>query len=68
MGYNMPLVELQHFLNDLVHYLPHLGHASNALTQANNPRGYRLTEKRPIDNPNVEGSKRYRRGDGSGRG
>jgi hypothetical protein len=59
----MPLVELKIFLSDLVTVSPHHGRMKNAPTLACNLGGNRLIKQRQLDNPNIEGSKRLRRGE-----
>jgi hypothetical protein len=63
-GYNMPLVDLQNFLNDLVTDSPHLGRARPAPTPSNSQGGGQPTGKRPNDDSMLEASKRWQRGEG----
>jgi hypothetical protein len=44
----MPLVELQNFLNGLVTDSPSLGRAKGAHAPSRNPKGCRLSRKRPL--------------------
>jgi hypothetical protein len=64
----MPLVELQNTLNDLVIDSSHLGRARSTPTPFDSPRGSRLSKKRLVENPKVEGTKRLHRGEGYGFG
>jgi hypothetical protein len=67
-GCILPFVELQHSLDDLVTNSPHLGRVRPAATQSTTHGGGQLTRKRPNDDPLVEASKRWQRGEGSGLG
>jgi hypothetical protein len=50
-GYNMPLVDLQNFLNDLVTDSPHVARARSAPTPSDNHGGNRLSKKGLIESP-----------------
>jgi hypothetical protein len=58
----MPLVELRS-LNDLVTDSHHLAHARSAAKSIDNHGGRRPTKKRPHEDPEVEGTKRFQRGE-----
>jgi hypothetical protein len=67
-GYIMPLVELQNVLNYLVTDLPHLGRARSALTAFDSHGSGQPTKKRPLEEPQVEGTKSFQRCEGFGHG
>jgi uncharacterized membrane protein YgcG len=68
-GYNVQLVELQKFLNDVVTYSPQLGGIRSTVGPSTTPGGGQPTRKRNLDDPLVEASKIWKRnGGGHGRG
>jgi hypothetical protein len=66
-GYNVTLVELQNFLNDVVTYSPELGGMRSTAGPSTTSRGRQHTRKRNSDDPLVGASKIWKRND-SGRG
>jgi hypothetical protein len=65
---NMPLVELQNFLNDLVTDSSHVGRVRSAPTPSNSHGGgSRPPKKRLLDEAHAKGTKRFARCEGSGR-
>jgi ADP-ribose pyrophosphatase YjhB (NUDIX family) len=68
-GYNVQLVELQNFLNDVVTYSPQLGGIRSTVGPSIAPGEGQPTMKRNLDDPLVEASKILKRnGGGRGRG
>jgi hypothetical protein len=68
-GYNVQLVELQNFLNDVVADSPHLGGVRSTTGPSTTPGGGQPTRKRNFDDPLVGASKvRKRNGGRRGRG
>jgi hypothetical protein len=61
--YILPLVEVQNLLNDLVTNSPHSCRVRPTQAPSNN-HGGRPTKKRPNDDPMVDASKRWLRGEG----
>jgi hypothetical protein len=66
-GYNLTLVELQNFLNDIVTNSPELGGIRSTASPSTTPRSGQPTRKRNFDDPLVGASKIWKRNDG-GRG
>jgi hypothetical protein len=56
-GYNVQLVELQNFVNDVVTDSPHLGGVRSTTGPSTTPRGGQPTTKRNLDDPLVGASK-----------
>jgi hypothetical protein len=68
-GYNVQLVELQNFLNDVVNDSPHLGGVRSRAGPSTAPGGGQPTKKRNFDEPLVRASDIWKRnGGGRGRG
>jgi hypothetical protein len=66
-GYNVKLVELQNFLNDVVTDSPQLGGMRSTTRPSTTPGGGQPTRKRNFDDPLVGVSKIWKR-NGRGRG
>jgi hypothetical protein len=67
--YNVQLVELQNFMNDVVTDSPHLGGARSTACPSTTLGGGHPTRKRNLDDPLVGASKTWKRnGGGRGRG
>jgi hypothetical protein len=68
-GYNVQLLELQNFLNDVVTDSPHLGGVRSTAGPTTAPGGGQPNTKRNLDDPLVGASKIWKRnGGGRGRG
>ena len=67
-GYELKLVELQNFLNDVVTDSPHLGLVKSTTRPSTTHGGGQPTKKRTYEDPFVGASKIWMRNNGAGRG
>jgi hypothetical protein len=67
-GYNLKLVELQNFLNDVVTDSPHLGGFRSTVCPSKTLVGGQPTKRRTYEDPLVEASKVWTRNNGVGVG
>jgi hypothetical protein len=67
-GYDIMLVELRNFLNDVVTASPHLGGVKSKARSSNALGGGQPTMKRNVEDPLVGASKIWKRNNGASRG
>jgi hypothetical protein len=67
-GYDIKLMELQNFLNDVAIDSPHLGGVKSTVGPSTSHGGGQPTKKRDAEDPSVGASKIWKRNNGAGRG
>jgi hypothetical protein len=67
-GYNLKIVELPNFLNDIVTESPHVGDVKSTTEPSTTHGGRQPTKKRTYEDPLVGASKIWKRNNGAGRG